>query len=342
MSPPTQGTEIQQTPRCERALTMLERCARALRDLANESEPEEGKDGSLGVAIPALVGLLHAGPAAAADAAWALASLTSVSQSPQWAPNNLATIAAVGGVQPLVTMLEEYDDTKASAAAASALHNLASHTPVTADAVLMAVVNRRPSGTDITGPLLTSRHPYLVRRLRPAAARRLKRAEAAGPNALRAAIDDADKMGAERAALADARSRLRELEAEFTATARPDQCDVETLGPDGVGLILLPPDFCCPITCERMVDPVVASDGHSYERAAIMEVLGPTGTRLSPLTREPLEIVTLPNTTLLKRIRGYEEEVVRVAERVAATVRSQLTGGFDPTPLLRTTKLVYV
>ena len=35
---------------------------------------------------------------------------------------------------------------------------------------------------------------------------------------------------------------------------------------------LAPHAFCCPITQEEMVDPVVASDGHCYERAAIVEV----------------------------------------------------------------------
>ena len=34
---------------------------------------------------------------------------------------------------------------------------------------------------------------------------------------------------------------------------------------------LAPHAFCCPITQEEMVDPVVAGDGHCYERAAIVE-----------------------------------------------------------------------
>ena len=53
-----------------------------------------------------------------------------------------------------------------------------------------------------------------------------------------------------------------------------------------------PAEFVCPITQETMVDPVVASDGNSYERRAIQEVLdmavqkGKTMIPLSPLTRE--------------------------------------------------------
>lgn len=40
--------------------------------------------------------------------------------------------------------------------------------------------------------------------------------------------------------------------------------------------------FCryfCPITIEIMEDPVIAADGHSYERAAIVEWLVNTHTR---------------------------------------------------------------
>ncbi len=45
----------------------------------------------------------------------------------------------------------------------------------------------------------------------------------------------------------------------------------------------------CPITKEVMVDPVLASDGHVYERSAIQRLVG----HASPLTRQPL----LPNLT---------------------------------------------
>ena len=63
-----------------------------------------------------------------------------------------------------------------------------------------------------------------------------------------------------------------------------------------------------------MVDPVVVSDGHTYEREAIMMVLGPSGNKVSPLTREPLQDFVVPNFTLLKRIRAYEDEMIAVAE----------------------------
>ena len=63
-----------------------------------------------------------------------------------------------------------------------------------------------------------------------------------------------------------------------------------------------------------MVDPVVASDGHSYERDAIAAVMS-SGNRRSPLTRETLRGGLIPNRTLLKRIHAYEEEMIECAER---------------------------
>ena len=78
-----------------------------------------------------------------------------------------------------------------------------------------------------------------------------------------------------------------------------------------------PDDFICPITWEVMRDPVVASDGHSYERAAIEEVLS-TGNGLSPLTREVLRRDFLvPNRNLRRRIESHEGEVLGLASQAA-------------------------
>ena len=53
-----------------------------------------------------------------------------------------------------------------------------------------------------------------------------------------------------------------------------------------------PPPHACPACA---ADPVVASDGHSYERSAIVSVLR-DGNGLSPLTRERLQAtVLIPN-----------------------------------------------
>jgi hypothetical protein len=52
----------------------------------------------------------------------------------------------------------------------------------------------------------------------------------------------------------------------------------------------------CPITQERFVDPVIASDGHTYERAAIQAWIRKN--RTSPLTRERLTNELRPNFTV--------------------------------------------
>ena len=50
-------------------------------------------------------------------------------------------------------------------------------------------------------------------------------------------------------------------------------------------LLRLNDEFTCPITHERMRDPVVLSDGHTYERSAAMQVLQ-LPNPISPITRE--------------------------------------------------------
>ena len=54
---------------------------------------------------------------------------------------------------------------------------------------------------------------------------------------------------------------------------------------------------CCPITHQPLVDAVVASDGHTYERDALLEHMARNGA-LSPMTREPLEYHLYPNRAL--------------------------------------------
>lgn len=63
--------------------------------------------------------------------------------------------------------------------------------------------------------------------------------------------------------------------------------------------------FECPITTELMEDPVMAADGHSYERKAIEEWLA-GGRRISPMTGEKLEhTLLIPNLNLKKAIQHY-------------------------------------
>ena len=82
-----------------------------------------------------------------------------------------------------------------------------------------------------------------------------------------------------------------------------------------------PEEFFCPITQEKMVDPVVMSDGHTYERTAIMQVLKRPAP-LSPMTREPLNPdFVVPNWNLRKISAEHDEQQER-RERAEAELRA--------------------
>jgi len=58
----------------------------------------------------------------------------------------------------------------------------------------------------------------------------------------------------------------------------------------GTGRLTTPNDFLCPITYQLMTDPVIAADGHTYEREAIQHWMrqNPGRRALSPKTQIPL------------------------------------------------------
>lgn len=67
---------------------------------------------------------------------------------------------------------------------------------------------------------------------------------------------------------------------------------------------LIPHSFLCPIRHAVMRDPVIAGDGHSYEREAIERWIQSRGR--SPLTTNPLSLDTLiPNLNLKQQIDEY-------------------------------------
>ena len=62
----------------------------------------------------------------------------------------------------------------------------------------------------------------------------------------------------------------------------------------------VPPQFLCPILQDVMEDPVVAMDGHTYERAAI-ETWFQTSDR-SPMTNLAIPPVLVPNIAMRQQI----------------------------------------
>lgn len=61
-------------------------------------------------------------------------------------------------------------------------------------------------------------------------------------------------------------------------------------------------ELVCPITCEPFVDPVVASDGHTYERAAIVMWIEKNLT--SPMTGAPLTSLQVYPNHIMKSMQG--------------------------------------
>ncbi|CAF1302099.1 unnamed protein product [Rotaria sordida] len=63
-------------------------------------------------------------------------------------------------------------------------------------------------------------------------------------------------------------------------------------------------DLTCPITLQIFRDPVIAADGRTYERAAIVQWITEHGT--SPVTREPLDIKELQADDYLRNLAAQQ------------------------------------
>lgn len=87
----------------------------------------------------------------------------------------------------------------------------------------------------------------------------------------------------------------------------------------GLDGLATPDAFHCPVTREVMRDPVVASDGHTYERETLLSLIH--NKQKSPLTRESLNPnICVPNINLRKRIREYSDDVCDAVKVVRTTV----------------------
>lgn len=75
----------------------------------------------------------------------------------------------------------------------------------------------------------------------------------------------------------------------------------EVLGVPSHGDTAPTTNYECPITLQRCVHPVVASDGHTYERDALLEYIAAHKVPLSPMTKAPLSFHVYENFAL--RIR---------------------------------------
>lgn len=66
----------------------------------------------------------------------------------------------------------------------------------------------------------------------------------------------------------------------------------------------VPRSFICPLTMEAMVDPVIDSEGNTFERKALLEWL--SRHRVSPVSRQPLNSqLVVPNYALRDAIHEF-------------------------------------
>ena len=83
-------------------------------------------------------------------------------------------------------------------------------------------------------------------------------------------------------------------------------------------------EFLCPITQIKMVDPVLGSDGRTYERSAITEWLRTHTT--SPITRESMTAASLtPNYALKSMIERHNTTAITVAPKAKKTAKAAKT-----------------
>jgi hypothetical protein len=86
-----------------------------------------------------------------------------------------------------------------------------------------------------------------------------------------------------------------------------------------------PHEFQCPITLDLIVDPVVAADGHTYERQAILDWFRETGQNTrSPTTSLPLTDQTLrPNFAMRSMIADWQgQDISNTASAPAPALAS--------------------
>ena len=78
----------------------------------------------------------------------------------------------------------------------------------------------------------------------------------------------------------------------------------------------VPDEYCCPITCELMKDPVLCmEDGQTYERCAIEQWFSRPGAKTSPSTGATLASTTLaPNYALKSLIAGWKAQRSRARD----------------------------
>lgn len=91
----------------------------------------------------------------------------------------------------------------------------------------------------------------------------------------------------------------------------------------------IPHVYFCPITHEVMTDPVIGSDGITYERAAITQWLSKE--QISPMTKQPMNITDLKPNLAIKELIASMNGIPQLAQ---STVPVVSTIGRDPVNII--------
>ena len=119
--------------------------------------------------------------------------------------------------------------------------------------------------------------------------------------------------------MADERRRLAAEAAErrfggAAAAKRPKLSNAERLRRADIDDDQIQHEFRCAITLEVMDDPVVASDGHTYERHNIQAWFAKSRPATSPKTQAALESTHLtPNLALKTMIQDWVDKMAKPA-----------------------------
>ena len=91
-----------------------------------------------------------------------------------------------------------------------------------------------------------------------------------------------------------------------TAAEEPATAAEDTPAPESKQI---PERLCCPISLELMVRPVIAADGHTYDRSSIEDWLA-RGNTTSPTTGAPLEHLHLADNHLVRSmVSEYQDSL---------------------------------
>ena len=86
----------------------------------------------------------------------------------------------------------------------------------------------------------------------------------------------------------------------------------------------IPNEFLCPISLNIMKDPVLTSDGHTYERKQIERWLKTSKSKRSPMTNKKLTSKRLIPNIALRTLINNHPSIIRTKMKRAKNVRRVL------------------